>query len=319
MIKKKIIFLLLVFSIFSICFAAKNNKKNKTVPANEKKSDTDINWKDTGRSVHDEVSILKKAYPQIEFVIDFDSEQNDYTVEVKRGNVSKVYYWCEGLYLPKEQLANKEKYYRVITNYINTLQDPAEFSEERIKAIKQFSSKENRKKSSFSSKFIFDTIYDAGNRKHTEWHLDQVKFLGKYCTVHEDIVAPLSRVEKSILELSKTNEDVKSFVDTLYSCQAYNWREIRDAGTRSFHSYGIAIDILPVKWTKKIIYWGFEKNEGNEDWMLIPVKDRWMPPESVIRAFENEGFIWGGYWAVWDNMHFEYHPELVIASKTLKK
>ena len=24
----------------------------------------------------------------------------------------------------------------------------------------------------------------------------------------------------------------------------------------------------------------------------------------------SEGFIWGGYWAIWDNMHFEYHPEL---------
>ncbi|MBQ9624309.1 MAG: M15 family metallopeptidase, partial [Treponema sp.] len=24
-----------------------------------------------------------------------------------------------------------------------------------------------------------------------------------------------------------------------------------------------------------------------------------------------EGFIWGGYWVIFDNMHFEYHPELI--------
>ncbi|MDR3191497.1 MAG: M15 family metallopeptidase, partial [Treponema sp.] len=27
-------------------------------------------------------------------------------------------------------------------------------------------------------------------------------------------------------------------------------------------------------------------------------------------AFENEGFIWGGKWGLYDNMHFEYRPEL---------
>ena len=49
--------------------------------------------------------------------------------------------------------------------------------------------------------------------------------------------------------------------------------------------------------------------------MLIPLKSRWMPPAAVIKAFEDEGFIWGGRWAIWDNMHFEYHPELLIAER----
>ena len=45
--------------------------------------------------------------------------------------------------------------------------------------------------------------------------------------------------------------------------------------------------------------------------MLIPLKDRWMPPASVVQLFADEGFIWGGNWPIWDNMHFEYRPELV--------
>jgi hypothetical protein len=34
----------------------------------------------------------------------------------------------------------------------------------------------------------------------------------------------------------------------------------------------------------------------------------------VIRIFEEEGFIWGGKWAMYDTMHFEYHPELLLLS-----
>jgi len=49
--------------------------------------------------------------------------------------------------------------------------------------------------------------------------------------------------------------------------------------------------------------------------MLIPLDRRWIPPAPVIAAFEEEGFIWGGKWLLWDNMHFEYRPELM----TLKK
>lgn len=28
-----------------------------------------------------------------------------------------------------------------------------------------------------------------------------------------------------------------------------------------------------------------------------------------------EGFIWGGRWEIWDNMHFEYRPELLAAAR----
>jgi hypothetical protein len=39
-------------------------------------------------------------------------------------------------------------------------------------------------------------------------------------------------------------------------------------------------------------------------------------PKDVLAAFEAEGFIWGGKWAEYDIMHFEYRPELLI--KALK-
>ena len=325
MIKKKLLYCIVIYSLFSFLFA-NSNLKNKARDKKKDKNKTEEiqkpnerDWKQTNLSVHDEVAILKKAYPDVDFIIGYDEEQKDYTVEVINKKRTSLYYWSEGLYLPKEQLVNRDHYYRIITYYNNKLEDPANFSQEKIDSIKKFSSRDNRKTGSFSSKFIFDAIFDAFNRNRTEQNLRQIKFLDRYMTVHKMIIPALEKVEAKIYELSKTEDDVKNFLNNLSVCQAYNWREIRDARTRSFHSYGIAVDILPYKWAQKIIYWGFEKNEGNEDWMLIPIEKRWMPPESVIRAFESEGFIWGGYWAIWDNMHFEYHPELIMAKTQIEK
>ena len=36
-------------------------------------------------------------------------------------------------------------------------------------------------------------------------------------------------------------------------------------------------------------------------------------PSDVVAVFERHGFIWGGRWAHFDTMHFEYRPELLIS------
>ena len=52
-----------------------------------------------------------------------------------------------------------------------------------------------------------------------------------------------------------------------------------------------------------------EKKHGILWWICV---GWWIPPLAVIAVFESEGFIWGGKWGVWDNMHFEYRPELIL-------
>ena len=105
--------------------------------------------------------------------------------------------------------------------------------------------------------------------------------------------------------------EVQAFLDNLKSNDAYQWRIIDGTNRKSFHSLGIAIDILPKSQGGKQIFWSWAKDKYPDTWMLVPLKNRWMPPESVIEIFEEEGFIWGGKWAIYDNMHFEYHPELI--------
>lgn len=270
-------------------------------------------WATTNLSIAQEIYIWRKCYPDVSFDFSWDEEVVDWKIVVGNYKKSQEFFWCDGKYLPYDQIKNKDKFWRVITKYENKVLDPATFSPEMTERIREFSS--NRKTGTVSSKFIFNAIYDCSTRATTERHIEQIQFLGRYVNVHEYLIPALTRVEKRILSLKEKDPEVKKFIDELYSVEAYNWREIRDVNTRSFHSYGIAIDILPKMWGKKIIYWGFEKNNGNKDWMLIPLEKRWMPPEAVRDIFLDEGFIWGGTWAIWDNMHFEYHPELIKGSK----
>ncbi len=266
-------------------------------------------------SPKEELEIFRESYPWAQFELDYDKEEKDWTLAVTAFGKKSVFYRAEGLYLPKAQLPNKDRYWRVIYKYNQTLDDPADFSEEKKARIRSYSSDENRKKGAVSSKFIFDALYDCRTRASTETHLRSMTLWNKPLNVHRQIGKKLDKIEAKVWALAKTDREVRDFLKTLSSCSGYNWREIRDSPTRSFHSYGIAVDILPKGWGNKIVYWGYEKQKGNKNWMLIPLKSRWMPPAAVIKAFEDEGFIWGGRWAIWDNMHFEYHPELLIAER----
>jgi hypothetical protein len=37
-----------------------------------------------------------------------------------------------------------------------------------------------------------------------------------------------------------------------------------------------------------------------------------MVPEKVVRSFERHGFVWGGKWLLFDTMHFDYRPEVLL-------
>ena len=111
----------------------------------------------------------------------------------------------------------------------------------------------------------------------------------------------------------------KTFIEKLDSADSYSWRSISDSGNRSFHSLGLAFDILPKGWKTKNLYWAWRRDLDKENWMLLPLDRRWMPPQKVIEIFESHGFLWGGKWIIWDNMHFEYRPEVILYNKINRK
>lgn len=266
------------------------------------------------------LSIFEQSYPDISFDCQFDSDANDFKITMTLENQQSVFYWNNGSMLPLEELENKEKYWTLLYNYNynQPLPDPADYTEEQIAALKNFSSTENRKNGAGTPMFFFDAVYNSYTKADLEKNIIQIKFLGFKVNVHKRLEEPLSKVEKRIMDAAETDSEVANFVKSISKNEGYYWRLIANTNRKSFHSLGIAIDIQPKSYKGKEVYWSWAKDRNPDGWMFTPLKDRWMPPQTVIDIFEDEGFIWGGKWVIWDNMHFEYHPELINNAKARK-
>jgi hypothetical protein len=82
----------------------------------------------------------------------------------------------------------------------------------------------------------------------------------------------------------------------------YVCRTVADTGEPSMHSWGAAIDIN----TGFSDYWLWHHHAAG----YAPAYINRIPQE-IVTVFERHGFIWGGRWAHFDTMHFEYRPELL--------
>ena len=264
----------------------------------------------------EELEILRKAFSDITFTATYDKTLKDWQIKAtfKVGSKkSEIFYWCESRLLPENQLKNKSLYLSIFEDYPygEEIQDPSTYTQEQIEEYRYAGLSSTRKNEPYPATFLLDFIYSSSSRKTVEEHISKVKFLGHSVTVNDRLVKPLAAVEKRLLELKKTNKTVADFLDKdLDHLEGYNWREISDVDRKSFHSTAIAIDFLPPKLNRHM-YWRWTKDQKGEKWMLVPLSSRWMPPYDLINVFEEEGFIWGGKWLVWDNMHFEYRPELL--------
>lgn len=258
------------------------------------------------------LKVLYESYPGVITSIDYDFTLEDWYLE---SGATRLY-WAEGRLLKEQDIPKRLSWRAYIDySYPSKIPDPAFFSPEVIASLNAELLTEKRKNTQDYNSAFFELLYDGATRRKIESQLIRFDYLGKRVSVHKKIEAPLKRVESRINILANEFPEVRLFIDTIESIDGYNWREVRDTKSRSNHSWGIAIDILPKGWGKKNIYWNW-LSYWNDLWMLIPLDQRWMPPLSVIRIFEEEGFIWGGKWHLWDNMHFEYRPELLRLQKS---
>jgi hypothetical protein len=141
------------------------------------------------------------------------------------------------------------------------------------------------------------------------------RFLGLATQVHRMIVEPLRRVDQEIRLISESDSDVRAFVEELQQVSGFIWRNIAGTASRSYHSYGVAVDLIPHSFQRRFGYWRWAMESGVEDWWDLPLNQRWMVPQPVIDSFERHGFIWGGKWLSFDPIHFEYRPEVLILSR----
>ena len=271
-----------------------------------------------------ELSALRKAFPDITFTAVYDKTIDDWQITMTfKLNSEKTaeFYWCEGALIPEKHLADKDNYLSVFEEYPygEELQSPSTYTEAQIQEYRHAGLASTRKNEPYPATFILDFIYSSTSRKSVENNISKIDFLGHKVTVNDRLKKPLENVAKKIKEAAKKNKTLANFIEKdIDHLEGYNWREIRDADRKSMHSMAIAIDILPPKLNKHI-YWSWTKDQKGDKWMLTPLTSRWIPPYEFINIFEEEGFIWGGKWLIWDNMHFEYRPELLEYYKMTNK
>ena len=307
----------LCFSISGVCASGKADV-NKTDEKNIDKPE--IEYIDENvlpepvvvkPSEPEELKYFRLAYQDVKFASYFDEEKQDWAILVVANGKTTLLYWCGSRFLPEKELQNKNSYRKMLYKYSSFVKNPETFTEQEISAIKTFTSKESRTSSAIDPPFLYDAIYESYSRQMIERHIVKVDFLTKSLNVHDRISEKIAIISEKIMSLPKTPE-LEKFFATLDRTDAYVWRSVRDTQNRSFHSLGLAVDVLPKGYYQKIIYWGWERQRNPEKWFMTPVEKRWMPPAKVRQIFAEEGFIWGGTWTVWDNMHFEYRPEILL-------
>jgi hypothetical protein len=128
---------------------------------------------------------------------------------------------------------------------------------------------------------------------------------------------PLRSVEREIRDVARHDEEVAAWVDQLDITYSFISRDIAGSDTRSQHGWGTAIDLVPTSYGGRAVYWSWSRVYDREGWDRIPVARRWSPPQPVVEIFESHGFVWGGKWARFDMIHFEYRPEILLYNRLM--
>ncbi|ULQ60234.1 M15 family metallopeptidase [Brucepastera parasyntrophica] len=223
------------------------------------------------------------------------------------------FYYAEGRMLP-EHLRKKYADYDSIPFYMYPAELP-EWEAPDAETGERYRRMQNRRRENppKRSNYFLDTLWRSSSQAESYDRQKSIYFLGKQVLVHYSILEELSLVEETIKTAARTDSAVRKWITELNSVVGYNWRQIAETESRSYHSYGAAVDVLPKQYDGLATYWLWSA-QSNPEWWAIPYEKRLHPPDAVIKAFESYGFVWGGKWGIFDTMHFEYRPEIMILS-----
>jgi len=144
----------------------------------------------------------------------------------------------------------------------------------------------------------------GGTRAAVEANLRRVWIGNGHCPFNQKhgAAAALEAAMGDISGIIAVQPEVGGYVYPISG--TYNYRVIAGTNTLSPHAFGIAIDLK----SKPGDYWRFATREQAQRRIESY-------PESLVSAMESHGFIWGGKWAHFDFLHFEYRPELIIRAR----
>ncbi|HEQ70975.1 MAG TPA: M15 family peptidase [Spirochaetia bacterium] len=258
----------------------------------------------TGREV---LGAFLKAYPDRFQEVRF--QDGDWTIS--SGELR--FYWANGKMLPENALGEAEKYSpHPFYTYAAGLPAVPEYTEEEKAQIRiRVDSREKTRLKRHPG--IYNVIWRLSDRTSAERRIVTVRFLGLKVRVHQDIVPALAAIDTEINRRKADDPELERFVRGIQTISGQHWRTIANTASLSFHSYGVALDVIWPNPERKETYWLWAKRSA-PDWFTLPLSRRLLPPASFIETFEKYGFVWGGKWFYFDTIHFEYRPEILLVS-----
>jgi hypothetical protein len=146
-------------------------------------------------------------------------------------------------------------------------------------------------------------------------HGQPTTFLGHRMFVNTLLLEPLRAIEEEIRVMAGRRPELATWIEDLDITFSFIGREIAGTDRQSYHAWGMAVDLVPADYSGKHVYWRWSRVFNRENWHRIPLSQRWAPPRAVVQAFERHGFVWGGKWAHFDQIHFEYRPEILAYNR----
>lgn len=230
--------------------------------------------------------VLMMSYP--EYIKDIEKDENDLVYLIMQNN-NKV------LYDDKKQKTPEQKFYN------SDLQDTLEqnYPLEMITTVME----ENQDPGRIRSYSFLSNIY-GGSKEVVQKNLvnKNTCYGGLMFNKVNGAADNLEKALNDIGNLSKENPKIYNFVSP--TSGTFNYRVIQDTGQLSPHAFGIAIDLK----SNPADYWKWCNREKGGNRISIY-------PEEIVKTFESYGFVWGGKWAHFDILHFEYRPEIILKAK----
>lgn len=161
---------------------------------------------------------------------------------------------------------------------------------------------------------VLETLWGRQESEIRE-HGSSITFLDHKMFVNDFLIAPLAQVERDLRAAALRDAEVAAWMAGLDITYSFVRRKIAGSATRSHHGWGLAVDFVPDSYEGRHAYWRWSRVFDREDWDEIPLEERWSPPRAVIEAFERQGFVWGGKWAHFDVIHFEFRPEIILYNR----
>jgi hypothetical protein len=252
-----------------------------------------------------ELTALAQAFP--DRITSLELRDNDWAVALD----GQWFFWAHGRILPEEERGSWEKYasYRFYRYPLGGLPPLPALSDEEAARLKKLL-QESRARPPRKSEAFLERLFNAGSRTETQARLVTVDFLGFRVQVHERIAGALKEVAVDCEAARAADPAIASFFAGIAEMDGFNYRDVAGTLSRSYHGYGLAVDLIPKSYAGKATYWRWVMDR-DERWWATPYEKRWAVPQKVVDAFERHGFVWGGKWLFFDTMHFEYRPEIL--------